>query len=118
MTSELWSRWSLAGLGELSYALELLLGAIAAAMGCVGVVLCLFGRNGRTETVFVDRVDSRPNDHLRETVISERSGQVTIRLEPEHHCLFRRRRWVVTIREAMKDAGEADQEVWYARDDG
>ena len=117
MTTELWRHWTVGGVGELGYALELLLGAITVVIGCVGVVLCLMGANGNPETAFIERGcgaadEDRP---LNETAPS---GQVTIRLESGFSRIFRRQRCVVTIREAVKGASETDHEVWYAKDRG
>jgi hypothetical protein len=121
MTTELWRGWPLGGLGEVGYALELLLGAITVVMGCIGVLLCLMGKNGILETAFNEREYSVASEDLplSETAASRKSEQVTIRLEePRYFHLFRRRRCVVTIREALEDACVAVREVWYAKDDG
>ena len=113
MTTELWRGWAFGGLGELGYALELLLGAITALMGCICVLLSLMGANGSLETAFIERGYSAANENRRlsETAPSSQSRQVTIRLEPGYVRLFRRRRCVVTVREAIEDACETDSEV-------
>jgi hypothetical protein len=120
MTTELWRGWALGGIGELGYALELLLGAITAVMGCIGVLLCLMGVNGSFETASIGREYSAATEDrpLGESGPSGESGQVTVRLEPGYFPLFRKHRCVVTIREAFEDACETDREVWYAKSDG
>jgi hypothetical protein len=102
MTTEFWIGTAFRGLGELGCALELLLGTVAAVAGCVGVLLCLKGMDGRPETAFVDREYSRA-DEDRTMSVTTRPGKaeyVTIRLEPKCFRLFRRSRCIVTIRRA------------------
>jgi len=120
ITTELWRSWTFGSIGELGYALELLLGAVTVVMGCVGVLLCLMGGNGSLETAFNGReyIAASEDRLLSETAPSGKGGQVTIRIEPEYSRLFRRHRCVVTIREALGDAPEKDREVWYADNDG
>jgi hypothetical protein len=115
MTTELWRGWAFGGLGELGYALELLLGAITVVMGCIGLFLCLTGVNGSFETAFIGREEynaASENRPLSERAPSGKGGQVTIRLVPGYFRLFRRHRCVVTIRGALEDACDADREVW------
>jgi hypothetical protein len=113
MTTELWRGWAFGSFGELGFALELLLGAITAVMGCFSVLLSFMGANGSLETAFIEREYSAASEdrRLSETAPSSQSGQVTTRLEAEYLRLFRRHRCVVTVREAMEDAYETDQEV-------
>ena len=120
MTTELWRGWVFGGLGELGYALELLLGAITVVMGCIGVFLCLAGANGSFETAFIGREYNAASENrpLSERALSGEGGQVTIRLEPVYLRLFRRHRCVVTIQGTLEDACDADREVWYAKGDG
>jgi hypothetical protein len=119
MTSELWRGWAFVDLGELGYALELLLGATTVVMGCIGVLLCTMGANGSLETAFIKQGCSASSEDspLSAAAPSGKGGQVTIRIEPEYSRLFRRHRCVVTIREALGDAPEKDREVWYADND-
>jgi hypothetical protein len=114
MTTELWRGWAFGGLVELGYALELLLGAITVLMGCIGVFLCLAGANGSFENALIGREYNAKSENrpIIEMAPSLKAGQVTIRLEPGYFRLFRRHRCVVTIRGALEEAGDSDQEVW------
>jgi hypothetical protein len=120
VTTELWRGWAFGALGELGYALELLLGAATVVMGCIGVLWCLTGAKGSFETAFNEQEYSRASEdrHLSETGRSGKGGQVTIRLESGYLRLFRRHRCVVTVRGAVEDACDKDREVWYAKGDG
>jgi|SRR5215831_12259787 len=117
MTTELWRHWIFGGIGDLGYALELLLGAIVVVLGGVGVFLCLIGAIGSPETAFIEQGrGAADEDHPWSETAS--SGQVTIRLEPVLFRLFRRHRCIVTTRETLDGASESDREVWYAKDPG
>src|SRR5215469_15543576 len=118
MTTELWRGWTFAGIGELGYAFELLLGATTVVLGCIGVLQCLIDANGSFETAFIEGEHGVVSeDHpIGKTAPSGQGGQVTIRLEPECSGFFRRQRCVVTIQEALEDIREKARETWYADD--
>jgi hypothetical protein len=120
MTTELWRGWAFSSLGELGYALELLLAATTVLMGCIGALRCLIGPNGGFETAFIEREHGVVSeDHpIGKTAASGRNGQVTIRLEPGYSRFFRRHRFIVTIREAPEDVRERERATWYTDDGG
>jgi len=118
MTTELWKGWAFDGLGELAYAFELLLAAITVVTSCIGVLLCLMGAKESVGASFIERECNSPSeDRLKSKAVpSGDDAQVTIRLEPGYLRLFRRHRYVVTIREGP--ATGKDREVWSAKDNG
>ncbi len=116
MTTELWKAFS--GLAELGYAIELLLAAITALMGCIGVLLCLMGANGRLGTAFIEREYFASNDDQSLTAPSNHGGAITVRIEPGYFRFSRKRLCVVTIRKGVDPASEIDREVWSTKVDG
>lgn len=109
----------LAFLGELAYLLEFLLGLAGALLGLVGVLRC-FGRNALcSDNTPIDEKRKLSSDERKAPVEepSERNSEVTVRLDERHLWLLRRRRCIVTFHTSVGDAHNAEQEVWYAKNE-
>lgn len=115
MTAELFTGRVLSILGELGYALELLLGVIGVVLGSIGVVRCVQCEKRGFEIPLVEPEYSVLHEDGTSgiSIRSGQTGEVTIRLEPGISRFLRRRRCVVTIRGALDGACKADRTEWY-----
>ena len=115
MTAELFTGGALRILGELGYALELLLGVIGVVLGSIGVFRCVQCEMRGFDPPLVEPKCSVMHEAppSGKDIRSGQAGEVTIRLEPGFSRFLRKRRCVVTIRGTLDDACKADREEWY-----
>ena len=106
-----------ASVWELAYLFEILLGGLAGysaqlafygALAGMPFVLALHSSPKKRTSLSVERQTPREE-------FSERSAEVTIRLDDRHFWPFRRHRCVVTFQTSLGGAPVAAREVWHAK---
>jgi hypothetical protein len=120
MITELWKYWTFGSIGGFASALELLVGAVNVAIGCVAVLACLMGADGSLGTAFIERRSGRSDDDCisNEVALIDQNGQIAIRIESGRFRLFHRCRCVVTVREEAENAFEIAPGSWPVKDGG